>query len=104
VALFLESLNEVIDVHSMRVTAGLYARVPASILWLLIGGVALSLGLVGFGAGLTGKHSLIIAIILIIAMGTVIALVVDIDRPADGLIRTSQHPLINLQESIESYP
>jgi hypothetical protein len=104
VALFLESLNEVIDVHSLRITAGLYARVPASILWLLIGGVALSLGLVGFGAGLSGKHSLIIAIILIIAMGTVIALVVDIDRPADGLIRTSQQPLINLQESIESYP
>ncbi|HEX5579318.1 MAG TPA: hypothetical protein VFY43_06605 [Candidatus Limnocylindria bacterium] len=104
VALFLESLNEVIDVHSQRITAGLYARVPPTILWLLIGGVVLSLGLVGYSAGLSGKHALVIAVILILTLGTVIALVIDIDRPADGFIETSQQPLISLQDSIQSYP
>lgn len=104
VALFLEGLNEVIETHSQRITAGLYARVPPTILWLLIGGIALSAGLVGYSAGLNGRRSLIIATILIIALGTVITLVIDIDRPADGLIETSQQPLINLQDSIESFP
>jgi len=104
VALFLESLNETIDVHSLRLTAGLYARVPPTILWLLIGGVALSLGLVGYSAGLSGRHTLVIAVILIITLGAVIALVIDVDRPADGFIQTSQQPLINLRESIESFP
>jgi hypothetical protein len=104
VALFLESLNETIDVHSQRITAGLYARVPPTILWLLIGGVVLSLGLVGYSAGLSGKHSLVIAVILVIVLGTVIALVIDVDRPADGFIETSQQPLINLRDSIESFP
>ena len=104
VALFLESLNETIDVHSMRITAGLYARVPPTILWLLISGVVLSLGLVGYSAGLSGKHALVIAVILILTLGTVIALVIDVDRPADGFIETSQQPLINLQESIQSFP
>jgi hypothetical protein len=104
VALFLESLNETIEVHSQRITAGLYARVPPTILWLLIGGVALSLGLVGYSAGLAGKHALVIAVMLIITLGTVIALVIDIDRPADGFVETSQQPLITLQENIESFP
>lgn len=100
-ALFIESLNDTIDLHTMRLTAGLYGRVPATILWLLIIGSALSLGLVGYSAGLAGKRSPVIAGVLIFAMGTVLALVVDLDRPADGLIRTNQQPLIDLQESIQ---
>jgi hypothetical protein len=31
----------------------------------------------------------------------VIALVVDLDRPTDGIIRTSQQPLIDLRDSLE---
>lgn len=104
VALFVESLNETIDVHSQRLTAGLYARVPPTIIWLLIGGVALSLGLVGYSAGLAGRRNPVLAVILVVALGAVIALVVDVDRPADGFIQTSQQPLITLQESIESFP
>ena len=101
-ALFVESLNETINVHAMRVTAGLYGRVPPTILWLLIIGSALSLGLVGYSAGLAGKRSPILAGVLVFAMGTVLALVMDLDRPADGIIQTNQQPLIDLQESIES--
>jgi hypothetical protein len=104
VALFVESVNDLIETHSQRITAGLYARVPPTILWLLIGGVVLSLGLVGYSAGLGGKHALVIAVILILTLGTVIALVIDVDRPADGFIETSQQPLINLQQSIEDFP
>jgi hypothetical protein len=101
-ALFIESLNETIDLHTSRVVAGLYARVPPTILWLLIGGVALSLGMVGFNAGLTGRRSPVTAILLIVALGAVVTLVVDLDRPGDGFIRTSQQPLIDLQERIEA--
>ena len=100
-ALFIESLNDTIDLHTMRLTAGLYGRVPPTILWLLIVGSALSLGLVGYNAGLVGKRSPVLAGVLIFAMGTVLALVMDLDRPADGLIETNQRPLIDLQESLE---
>ena len=51
-ALFIESLNEVIDLHTSRFVAGVYARVPPTILLLLVAGVILSLGLVGYNAGL----------------------------------------------------
>jgi hypothetical protein len=101
-ALFIESLNEVIDLHTSRFVAGVYARVPPTILLLLLGGVILSLGLVGYDAGLTRKRSPIIAIVLVIALGATLWLVIDLDRPREGFIQTSQQPLIDLQQKLES--
>ena len=101
-ALFIESLNEVIDLHTSRFVAGVYARVPPTILLLLVAGVILSLGLVGYNAGLSEKRSPIIAIVLVVALGATLWLVVDLDRPREGFIQTSQQPLIDLQGKLES--
>lgn len=101
-ALFIESLNEVIDLHTSRFVAGVYARVPPTILLLLLAGVILSLGLVGYNAGLTQKRSPIIAVVLVVALGATLWLVIDLDRPREGFIQTSQQPLIDLQEQLES--
>ena len=99
VSLFLDSLNEVIEVHEARVTVG-FSRVPQTVLLLLVGGSALSLGMVGYSAGLTRRRSLLSAVVLVIALGAVIAIVVDLDRPRDGFIEVSQQPLIDLQQRI----
>ena len=101
VAIFIESLNETIDLHESRITAGLYARVPPTIIWLLVLGVVLSVGMVGYNAGLTGRRSPISAVVLAVALSAVIALVVDLDRPSNGIIRTSQQPLIDLRDSLQ---
>src|SRR6478672_835491 len=53
---FIESLNETIDLHETRITAGLYARVPETVVLLLIGGSILSLLMVGYTAGLTERR------------------------------------------------
>jgi len=100
VGLFIESLNETIDIHETRVTAGLYARVPETVLLLLVGGSALSLGMVGYSAGLTQRRSLLSAVVLVLALGAVIMIVVDLDRPREGFIQVSQQPLIDLQQQI----
>jgi len=42
--------------------------------------------------------------VLVISLGAVIWLVVDLDRPQDGLITTSQQPLVDLAESLEESP
>ena len=99
VSLYLDSLNQVIDLHEARVTAR-FARVPETILLLLVGGSALSLGMVGYSAGLTKRRSLLSAVVLVIALGAVIAIVVDLDRPRDGFIQVSQQPLIDVQQQI----
>jgi hypothetical protein len=100
VGLFLESLNETIDLHETRITAGLYARVPETVVLLLVGGSALSLGMVGYSAGLTKRRGLLNAIVLVLALGATIMIVVDLDRPREGFIQVSQQPLLDLEQQI----
>ncbi len=101
VAIFIESLNETIDLHESRITAGLYARVPPTVIWLLVAGGVLSVAMVGYNAGLTGRRSMLSAIVLAVVLSSVITLVIDLDRPADGIIRTNQQPLIDLRDSLK---
>ncbi len=103
-ALFVESINDVITVHERRVTAGVYARVPPTILWVLVLGSALSLGMVGYSAGITRRRSPVTAAALIVALGAVLTLAIDLDRPRDGFIQVSQQPLVDLQRQIEGAP
>ena len=99
-SLYLDSLNELIDLHEMRIAAGIYGRVPETVLLLLILGSWLSIGMVGYNAGLTRRRSLVSAVVLIVALGAVTTLVIDLDRPRDGFIQVSQRPLFDVQEEI----
>ena len=58
--------------------------------------------MVGYSAGLTERRSLLSAVVLIIALGAVLTIVVDLDRPREGFIQVSQQPLIDLQRQIGS--
>jgi hypothetical protein len=99
-ALYVEAVNQVIDLHESRIAAGIYARVPQTVLWLLLVGTALSLGMVGYSAGLAGHRSLITMAVLILALGAVLLLVVDLDRSRDGFLQVSQQPLVDLQQQV----
>ena len=96
-ALYGETLNETIDLNESRITAGLYARVPETVVLLLLGGTLLALGMVGYSAGLAGKRSILGAVVLVVALGAVLMLVIDMDRGQDGLLQVGQQPLIDLQ-------
>ncbi|MCC6618522.1 MAG: hypothetical protein IT341_05710 [Chloroflexi bacterium] len=104
VALYLESVNSVIGLHQERVNAGIYSRVPITILWLLIVGVVLSLGLVGYQAGLVAQHSMVSATVLAILLTGVMWMILDLERPRDGLIPINQQPLVDLLERVDSMP
>jgi hypothetical protein len=99
-ALYVETLNETIDLHATRVTAVVYARVPETVVFLLFGGAILTLGMVGYSAGLTRRRSPLTATVLIVVLGAVLVLVLDLDRPQDGFLQVSQQPLLELQEQI----
>jgi hypothetical protein len=43
-------------------------------------------------------------ILLVLTLALVLYLVVDLDRPAEGLLKVSQQPLIDLQNSLSSLP
>ena len=98
--LFIQSLNDVIDLHAKRVTA-LENHVPESIFILLLIVATLSLGLVGYGAGMGRDRNLLPAVISIILIASVILLIMDLDRPRRGLIKVSQQSMVDLQNSLK---
>ena len=99
-ALFIDSLNELIDLHTTRMTARIYSRVPETVVLVLVIGAVLTMGVVGYSAGLTSRRGMLSAVMLIIALGAVLTLVIDLDRPREGFLQVSQQPLIDLHEDL----
>jgi hypothetical protein len=101
-ALYVETLNETIDLENARGVAVLYARVPETVLLMLLLGEVLTMGVVGYSAGLAGSRGVLSAVVLVIVLGAVLTLVVDLDRPRDGFLTVNQQPMIDLAEQIGS--
>lgn len=103
VSLYIESLNEVIDLHSKRVTVGLRYRTPRSVWFLLYFVTILAMLAVGYEFGLSGEGSFLGALLLALMFSAVILMIVDLDRSAKSLlIKVSQEPLIELQQKLNS--
>jgi hypothetical protein len=100
VSLFIQTLNDTIDLQTTRATAIIVARVPETILILLFLGEVLAMGIVGYSAGLTGSRGLVAALMLVLAFSAVLTLLVDLDRPRDGFLQVNQQPLITLSEQL----
>jgi hypothetical protein len=100
-ALFVDSLNNVIDLHATRVMAGLQSRVPA-VIWIVLYLLAiLVMEMIGYHAGLANSRRSIAAIALIIGFSLVLFLIADLDRPGQGLLRVSQQSMIDLRKSMK---
>ena len=97
-----ESLNEIVSVGEQRVVAELYTRVPEPIMLILLVGSALAVAMVGYDAGIKGRRSLLSATMLIVALSVVTMVVVDLDRPHEGLLNVSQQALLDVQQEIGS--
>jgi hypothetical protein len=100
VGLFVASLNEVIDLHAKRVTAGLRNRIPGAIWAVLLTIAVLSLGAMGYHAGLAGTTRSLAIIVVAVTFSAVIALIADLDRPQEGTLTVSQQALIDLRQSM----
>ena len=100
VGLFIQSLNEVIDLHAKRLQAGLRNRIPGAIWVGLFAVAALSLAAMGYQAGLVGTRRSLAVFAVAFTFSVVIELIADLDRPQEGLLKVSQHALLDLQQSM----
>jgi hypothetical protein len=102
VGLFIQSLNEVIDLHAKRVQASVRSRIPGAI-WLGLFAVAvLSLAAMGYLEGLSGTRRSLAVFAVAVAFSVVIELIADLDRPLEGVLRVSQQALIDVQRSMNT--
>jgi hypothetical protein len=99
--LFIQSLNEVIDVHSERVMIGLRNRIPIAV-WLgLYFVTAIAMGGVGYHEGLSGSRRSLVVIALALTFSAVILLIADLDRPQEGMLKVSQQAMVDLRDFIK---
>ena len=101
-SLFLQSLNESIDLHTKRTFVGLYSRIPLMI-WLTLFSLTLvGLASVGYQAGLSATRRAPEMPILTLAFAGVLYLIVDLDRGHEGLLQVSKQPMVTLHNSMEA--
>jgi hypothetical protein len=98
-ALYIESLNEVVDVHALRITVGVQERIVIGIWCVLVGLTILGMMGMGYHAGIAGSKRSMSMLILALSFALVIAMIASLDRPG-GFLQVTQRPLIDLQRSM----
>jgi hypothetical protein len=100
--LYVESLNEMIDMQTVRVSA-LANRVPFAVLFVELIGAAVGLGLLALYLAILGRG--VITVVLAAAFVSVLLLITfDLDRPTRGLVTVPDTPLVSLRASMELPP
>jgi len=102
-ALYIDSLNQTIDLHTSRVTALTTARIPFTIYIGMYLVAMLGLFLLGFQSGFYGKRNLIVTLVLILIFSSVMLLIIDLDRSWGGFLRVNQQPMIDLINSFANF-
>lgn len=98
-ALFIQSLNELIDSSGVRKAAN-SRHVPEIVIFLMFATVVMSTGTLGFASGIAGHRITLAAFVLMMLIALVVYLIIDLDRPRRGAIQVSQESMLSLQQSI----
>jgi hypothetical protein len=96
---FVGSLNEMNNIHERRLTALRY-HVPGAVMVMLVGVAMVAMGFTGYQTGAMGFGRRVAALIMSFTVAAVIMLVVDLDRPARGLILVPVQPLVDAAQGI----
>ncbi len=100
-SLYVASLNEVIDIHSLRLARGYQARTSPGLWFSLYALLLLSMFLIGYQIAMAGSGRSPASIILAISFTVVFILIAALDRPQEGFFKVSQQPLISLRLTME---
>ena len=101
VATFINSLNTLIDIHTYRTNLR-WNRIPPTIFAALTFLSTMAMILIGYIRGLIGKIALFPTLLLVITYVTVFTLIIDLDRPANGIFYVNQQPMIELLEDLQA--
>jgi hypothetical protein len=100
--LFIQSLNDVIDLHSKRVLVGLRSRIPGTIWLALYCFAVIALAAIGYHEGLSGSRRSLAVLAIALTFSGVMLLIADLDRPQEGTLRVSQQSMIDLKNSLNT--
>jgi hypothetical protein len=100
-SLLVQSINEVIDQHEVRVINALYNRIPDRIWLSLLFITFFTMVAMGIQMGLTRKRRLVVTVPLSVSFAILVTLIIDLNRPQQGLIKVGQQSMINVKNSMK---
>jgi hypothetical protein len=99
-AMVLPPINEIIDLHSTHLSMA-RRHLPVPIMAALLATVAISVGLLGFGTGRTGRRFSMLDSIYGAALAVALWMTIDLDYPGVGFIRVSNLPAVETLASMK---
>lgn len=102
VGVFIQSLNEVIDLHAERTMIALRSRIPLTI-WLSLATLAtLGVASIGYQAGIAATKRSPAMIGIVLSFIIVLGLIMDLDRGREGFIQVGQQAMVDLRQSVDA--
>jgi hypothetical protein len=90
--LILPPVNEVLDVHALRVNAT-RKHIPGLVLGLLLTSSLLAITVIGYGCGMDGHRRWPLTLSLTLLIAGSLWITIDLDHPRRGLLRLNDAPL-----------
>ena len=94
-ALLADGINEVVNVHIQRITAA-ERRLPRMYGMLLMTATLLSFLLIGVASSADNRRASTAVVLYALAFMAVLLIVIDLDRPQEGVVTVSQQAMIDL--------
>jgi hypothetical protein len=98
---YIQSLNNLIDLHAKRILVGIHSRIPLVIWGSLFSLAMLGMAFVGYQCGLSTTRRSPAMPALVLAFSIVLALIADLDRGQEGLLQVSQQAMHDVQRSMQ---
>ncbi|HEU0174911.1 MAG TPA: hypothetical protein VFV58_11665 [Blastocatellia bacterium] len=99
---FIQSLNDVIALHTRRLTVGREFRIPTTIWIVLFVIMPLAAASVGCHGGLTGANRPLAAVGFVLIITVVMTLIGDLDNTRKGSLRVSQQTLADVRNTMNT--
>lgn len=99
IGLYVQSLTEMIDLEESRDLVVL-ARLPPTVLLLLVVVALVAVGISGYAAGLGGRRALVTLVVSPLLIAFACAIVADLERARAGYISTGDLPMQRLERSL----
>ena len=99
-ALYTTSINDMVDAYNQRIAVGIQYRIPGAVLFVLFIISFVSMFLLGYQFGISGKGNLRLIILLSLIFAIVMFLILALDQPDKGLATINQKPMVSLQQQL----
>lgn len=99
---YLQSLNDLTDIHNQRLAIAARDRIPAGIWVILAALLLLTMTTIGYLSGIKDSRRSPAIVILALSISLLFVLVSALDDPLHGLFTASQQPLVAVRDLIIS--